>query len=243
MQSEKPAHEVLIENARSRMENARSRQALSVNSRAGDLVKEDAERLSRQKFFEDRGTKLSLLSRNEDSARENAPWAFEIIDAFSDRINHGNSGAKVHAHLEFTQFELVRGPKKVDDYASGLLSATVHLEAEPNLSKDEMDRWTEEMRSLIIRDTNGLVSRHTGVRKPYNQKGMLVEFRARVGVEPAEQDAEETWKKVYAPTERKKREINEFLAIIEKTIHNYNNEVSKKQHQQNENGLSGLVRE
>ena len=236
MQSEKPAHEVLIE-------NARSRQRFSAEVLARDSGKPEMDRLARERLYEDRNTKTSIFSKQENSARENAPWAFEILDSFSASINHGNSGAKVHAHLEFTRFEVVRGPKTVDDYVSGLLSATVHLEAEPNLSKNEMARWTEEMRSVIVRETNGLVSRHTGVRKPYNQKGMLVEFRARVGVESAEQNEEETWKNVYAPTERKKDEIKVFLGFIDKTITNYNNEVSKLQKQQKESGLSDLARE
>ncbi len=236
MQSEKPAHEVLIE-------NARSRQRLSADVHARDSGKSEMERLARERLYEDRSARASVLSKKENSARENAPWAFEIIDAFSDRINNRDSGAKVHIHMEFTQFETVRGPKKVDDYASGLLSATLHLEAEPNLSKYEMVRWAEEMRTSIVRDANGLVSRHTGVRKPYNQKGMLVEFIARIGVEHAEQNEDETWKKTYAPTERKKDEIKEFLAFIDKTILNYNDEVSKHSNLQKENGFSGLARE
>lgn len=236
MQSEKPAHEVLIE-------NARSRQRLSVEVHARDSGKSEMERLARERLYRDRSTRASIFSKKENSARENAPWAFEIIDAFSDRINNGSSGAKVHAHLEFTQFEIVRGPKKVDDYASGLLSATLHLEAEPNLSKDEMTRWAEEMRTSIVRGANGLVSRHTGVRKPYLQKGMIVDFIARIGVEHAEQNAEETWKKTYAPTEKKKDEIREFLAFVDKTITNYNNDVSKYASLQKENALSGLARE
>ncbi len=243
MQSEKPQHEVLIENARSRMENSRSRQMLSADARAGDSRGDETERLTRQTFFEGRSARLSLLSREENSARKNAPWAFEMIDAFSERINHSNYGAKIHIHLEFTDFETVRGPKKIDDYASGLLSATLHLEAEPELSKGEMNRWAEEMRSSIIQNANGLVSRHTGVRKPFHQKGMLVEFRARIGVEHAEQNAEETWKKVYAPTERKREEINQFLGLIERSITDYNDKVSKYASMHKENGLSGLARE
>ncbi|MCL5786705.1 MAG: hypothetical protein M1520_00675 [Candidatus Marsarchaeota archaeon] len=243
MQSEKPQHEVLIENARSRMENSRSKQMLSADARVGDSREDEKERLSRQIFFEGRSTHLSLLSRKENYARENAPWAFEMIDAFSERVNHSNCGAKIHIHLEFTDFETVRGPKKIDDYASGLLSATLHMEAEPDLSKDGMNRWAEEMRSSIIRNANGLVSRHTGVRKPYRQKGMLVEFRARIGVEHAEQNEEETWKKVYAPTERKKEEISQFLGLIERAITDYNDNVSKYASMHKENDLSGLARE
>ena len=243
MQSEKPPHEVLIENARSRMENSRSRQMLSADARVDNSRGNEKERLARQAFFEGRSAHLSVLSRGEDSARENAPWAFEITNAFSEKINHGDSCAKVHVNIEFTQFDILRGTKTVDEYSSGLLSATLHLEAEPNLPKNEMLKWAEEMRSNIIRDANGLVSQHTGVRKPYHQKGMTVEFKSRFGVEPVEQNAEDTWKTAYAPTEKKKSEIKEFLGIIEKTIDNYNDRVSKYACLQGEGEFSGLVRE
>lgn len=236
MQSEKPAHEVLIE-------NARSRQRFSAEAHAKDSGRSEMERLARERLYEDRSARALIFSKKENHARENAPWAFEITDAFSARINCGDSGAKVHVHLEFTQFETVRGPKKVDDYASGLLSATLHLEAEPNLPMDEMTRWTEEMRTSIVRDANGLVSRHTGVRKPYCQKGLVVEFVARIGVEHAEQNEEETWKKTYSPTEKKKEEISQFLGFVERAVTDYNAEVSRHSGLQKENGLSGLARE
>ena len=131
MQSEKPQHEVLIE-------NARSRQRFSAEVQAKESGKSEMERLVRERLYEDRNARAPIFSNKENSARENAPWAFEITDAFSNRINHSNNGAKVHIHLEFTKFETTRGPKKIDDYASGLLSATLHLEAEPTLPKDNM---------------------------------------------------------------------------------------------------------
>ena len=50
-------------------------------------------------------------------------------------------------------------------------------------------------------------------------------------------------KKVYAPTERKKEEISQFLGLIERAITDYNDNVSKYASMHKENDLSGLARE
>ena len=222
--------------------NARSRQRMSEDIRASNCGPEEAARLSRERFYVERSERGVEYSSKEIPERQRAPWAFDIIDEFAERINHGNKDAKVHLHIEFIQFEKMRGPKKTDDYIGGFLSATLHLGAEPELPREDANKWKDDIAESIVRNSNGFVSKYTGIRKPYHQKGMIVDFRLEFGISPMEQNASESWKNIYQPTEKKKEEIGQVLKSIEQAIDMYNNRVSKSSIRQEGDGLSGLVR-
>ena len=220
MQNEKPLNpNILIANALSRQRTSAERDAKETD--ASELT-----RLARERFHQERSARSGLYYSGNAEARANAPWAFDIIDEFSKKVNTVDKCARLNIALEFNHFEIMRGPKKVDDYVGGLLHATLHLEAEPDLSVKEKRRWVEVMAENIIRNSNGIVSRQTGVRNPHNQKGMIVEFISRFGVEHAEQGNGTSLNKAYAQTPRKEEEMREFFGFIENTITRYNKAVS-----------------